>query len=76
MSALYNLCLIACHGGPAHHFATFAEILEGGVDMQVLAHPLPKRRCRLAMSWAGPRKGQPGVDQSPCKAKCEADSRT
>lgn len=33
-----TVCLIACHGGPADHFATYAEVLtEEGYDVQIHA---------------------------------------
>jgi hypothetical protein len=32
------ICLIACHGGPADHFATYAEVLiKEGYDVQIHA---------------------------------------
>lgn len=35
---LASICLIACHGGPADHFATYAEALtEQGYDVQIYA---------------------------------------
>jgi hypothetical protein len=33
-----SVCLIACHGGPADHFATYAEVLnKRGFDVQIYA---------------------------------------
>jgi hypothetical protein len=52
------ICLIACHGGPADHFATFAEqLVQNGYEVQVYASgPALKkfqdRNIQVAMSFS------------------------